>query len=131
VCVNCSEPGFQYGSQILAQWSALRTISLNKSKLIAQADPLDLAALIEPTCYFVHVRQPNPFVHLSSSVESRFPIGFDFGGCLLRSRRYCRHWEPLFFGFCLAPLAPRLWNMETASSQTDYSCASASIVESN
>jgi hypothetical protein len=64
VYVNCSESEFQFGSQILARWSALRTISLNKSKLIAQAGSLDLASLIEPTCYFAHVRQSNLFVHL-------------------------------------------------------------------
>jgi len=70
VFVNYSEPELQCGNQILAQWSTPRTISLNKCKLIAQADPLDLAALIEPTCYLTNVRQSNPFVHLSSSIET-------------------------------------------------------------
>jgi hypothetical protein len=86
VFVNCGEPEFQCGSQILALWSTPRTISLNKSKLIAQADLLDLAALSEPTCYFTYVRQPNFFVHLSSSIEPSFPIGSDSGGFLLQPR---------------------------------------------
>src|SRR6516225_6934931 len=56
VCVNCREPGFQGESEILARWSTACTISVDKGKLIAQAGPFALAALIDPTCNFARFR---------------------------------------------------------------------------
>jgi hypothetical protein len=57
--IDCRKPEFQGGSQIIARWSTVRAIALNKSQLIAQAGSFKMAALTKPSCDFVYVRQRN------------------------------------------------------------------------
>jgi len=54
--IDYRKPEFQRGSQILARWSTVRAIAVNKSKFIAQAGSFKMAALTKPSCNFVYVR---------------------------------------------------------------------------
>jgi hypothetical protein len=62
--VDRRQPGFQLSGHLLAWRPAMGAIAVDEGELIAQADPLQMAALAGPGRNFIKVRQHDFFAHL-------------------------------------------------------------------